>query len=162
MTRLHVKTLSLFLALAGVVFAIVSSLSMSAPTQAAFLNVFYQSTVNPTGGAPPYTLTLFSGQLPPGLTLNSTTGAITGTPQVPGSFSFVIQLQDQGGVPTGNSPADAARRRTGFAAASINSPTFTINVNSGVPGTPVPPSVWLAMLGLAFAGLYKWRSMRHA
>lgn len=45
---------------------------------------------NPTGGAPSsYTIT--SGSLPAGLSVNPTTGVITGTPTASGSFSVTIQ-----------------------------------------------------------------------
>ena len=40
----------------------------------------YRATVTATGGATPYTYTVTAGALPPGLTLNSSTGQITGTP----------------------------------------------------------------------------------
>lgn len=40
----------------------------------------YSYTPVTGGGASPFTYTLFSGKLPDGLTLNSSTGAITGTP----------------------------------------------------------------------------------
>ena len=40
----------------------------------------YSATLAATGGTTPYTWSLTSGTLPAGLTLNATTGAITGTP----------------------------------------------------------------------------------
>jgi hypothetical protein len=43
-----------------------------------------------------------SGSLPTGLSLNSSNGAITGTPSAPGTFSFVIRASNStGGVNTG-------------------------------------------------------------
>ena len=42
--------------------------------------VAYNSTLAATGGISPYTWSLTSGTLPAGLTLNASTGAITGTP----------------------------------------------------------------------------------
>jgi uncharacterized repeat protein (TIGR01451 family) len=42
-----------------------------------------------TGGVPPYTFSIV-GTLPPGLTLNPSTGAVTGTPTAPGSFSVEV------------------------------------------------------------------------
>ena len=44
------------------------------------LNVAYTSTLAAAGGNPPYTWSLQSGSLPAGLSLNASTGAITGTP----------------------------------------------------------------------------------
>jgi hypothetical protein len=54
-----------------------------------------------TGGTPPYTFSVATGTLPPGLTLNTSTGAVTGTPTAPGTFT--IQVTDANGlVSSGN------------------------------------------------------------
>ena len=61
----------------------------------------YAATMLATGGTPPYTWTLSTGALPTGLTLNSSTGAISGTPNVVGwSNLFGIQTQDATGATT--------------------------------------------------------------
>lgn len=59
----------------------------------------YSQTISATGGAPPYTFTVSSGALPPGLTLNATTGVISGTPTTAGQFSFTITATDANGCP---------------------------------------------------------------
>lgn len=48
-----------------------------------------------SGGTPPYTWSIPAGVLPPGLSLNSTTGALTGSPTVLGTFGFVLSVRDQ-------------------------------------------------------------------
>jgi hypothetical protein len=58
------------------------------------VTVAYSQPILYTGGVSPYTWSIFSGNLPDGLTLNSGTGQITGTPTVAGTFSFVIQVTD--------------------------------------------------------------------
>ena len=45
--------------------------------------VAYSATLAATGGVSPYTWSLTSGSLPAGLTLNASTGAVTGTPSAP-------------------------------------------------------------------------------
>src|SRR4051794_31735328 len=60
----------------------------------------YEVPLKATGGAPPYSWTLDpQSKLPPGLTL-SKSGLISGTPNMPGVFTFTIELRDEG-PPTG-------------------------------------------------------------
>jgi hypothetical protein len=54
----------------------------------------YSYLLRGTGGTTPYTWSLNSGTLPPGLLLNPTTGAITGIPTVTGSYDFVVKITD--------------------------------------------------------------------
>jgi hypothetical protein len=55
----------------------------------------YNQTLSESGGTSPYTWTIASGgSLPPGLSLNSSNGAITGTPTGGGSGQFTFQLTD--------------------------------------------------------------------
>ncbi len=61
----------------------------------------YSKTVAATGGSGSYKYSIISGALPAGLTLNSTTGAITGTPTWIGISTFTTQVTDSlGGVAT--------------------------------------------------------------
>lgn len=46
------------------------------------------------GGVAPYSFAVTGGSLPPGLSLNLTTGFVTGTPTSPGSYSFTITVTD--------------------------------------------------------------------
>jgi len=59
----------------------------------------YSKTITATGGTPPYTFTVSSGALPPGLSLNPTTGVISGTPTTAGTFNFTIIATDANGCP---------------------------------------------------------------
>src|SRR5579872_2844256 len=54
----------------------------------------YSATLTATGGTPPYTWSISSGQLPPGLTLAATSGEISGTPSEAISSSFTVQVAD--------------------------------------------------------------------
>ena len=81
------------------------------------VTVPYSDTLAAVGGTAPYTWSLASGSLPPGLVL-SPSGTITGTPTASGTFTFTIKATD--------------------ASAGTDSKSFTIVV-AGV-GTDVDPS----------------------
>jgi hypothetical protein len=57
-------------------------------------NSAYSSGVTASGGTAPYTYAVTVGALPAGLSLNASTGAITGTPTSPGYFAFTIRATD--------------------------------------------------------------------
>ena len=62
-------------------------------------NVGYSQTVHATGGVTPYIWSVASGALPAGLTLNGSTGVISGSPTKKGTSSFVVRVRDSQGVP---------------------------------------------------------------
>ncbi|HJQ25209.1 MAG TPA: putative Ig domain-containing protein [Blastocatellia bacterium] len=53
----------------------------------------YQPTAS--GGTPPYSWAITAGALPPGLTLNTATGAVSGTPTASGDYSITLAVRDQ-------------------------------------------------------------------
>lgn len=61
---------------------------------AAEVGAAYSASVAATGGTPPYTWAVIAGALPPGLSLNASTGAITGTPTSVGVSSATFQATD--------------------------------------------------------------------
>ncbi len=58
----------------------------------------YSQTVQSSGGTGAIAWTVVAGTLPTGLSLNSITGTISGTPTTPGSFTFTIQAADTTGA----------------------------------------------------------------
>jgi large repetitive protein len=60
----------------------------------------YAQTLAASGGAPPYSNWMVvpgSGALPAGLSLNASTGAISGTPTTSGTFAFSVTVKDSAG-----------------------------------------------------------------
>jgi Putative Ig domain len=73
------------------------------PLQTGFVNFPYNTAISTSGGVTPFTWSLVSGQLPPGLSLNTSTGQISGVPAcppggcsstTPTSYSFTLQVAD--------------------------------------------------------------------
>jgi hypothetical protein len=54
----------------------------------------YSAPLTATGGTPPYTWSIASGSLPAGLSLNASTGVISGTPTAAATSSFTVQATD--------------------------------------------------------------------
>ncbi|MBN9662525.1 MAG: putative Ig domain-containing protein [Acidobacteria bacterium] len=61
------------------------------------VGVPYSQALTASGGTAPYIFALFSGALPPGVTV-STTGVLSGTPTSSGSFVFTIRATDSQGA----------------------------------------------------------------
>ena len=59
----------------------------------------YGETLAATGGRSPYTWSLASGSLPPGLSLSTSKGVIWGTPTASGTYSFVVRVKDSATYP---------------------------------------------------------------
>lgn len=57
----------------------------------------YAHTFTASGGTPPYRWSVVSGSLPTGLTLNATSGILSGIPTATGTFSFGLQVEDFNG-----------------------------------------------------------------
>ena len=57
-------------------------------------NTAYSASLSASGGTPSYTWSIPVGSLPSGLSLNSGTGGISGTPTVVGTSNFTVQVTD--------------------------------------------------------------------
>ena len=82
----------------------------SAPLRAGEVGIPYSATPTESGGTGPFTWSVASGSLPTGLSLNASTGAVTGTPTVAGQPSFGLEVTDavSGTATQSESPTIAA------------------------------------------------------
>ena len=62
----------------------------TAPTSTATVGQAYSSSVAASGGSSGYTYSINSGSLPTGLSLNSSSGVISGTPTAAGASTFAV------------------------------------------------------------------------
>lgn len=64
------------------------------PPQGAIAGQAYTMPLTVTGGIMPYTYSIVSGELPPGLRLQQHKGNIIGTPTTPGTYHFTVAVTD--------------------------------------------------------------------
>lgn len=64
------------------------------PLSGGVVSQSYTATLQASGGTSPYTWSIASGSLPTGISLNSTTGVISGTPTATGTSSFTLRVTD--------------------------------------------------------------------
>jgi hypothetical protein len=124
------------------------------------VNKAYSTSIVTSGGVAPFTWTKTSGNFPPGLVFNTTSGQFTGTPTTAGVFQFTLQVVDSAIPPqTATTPAPLS--------ITVNSPPTLQITPSVLPGgsvaTPystsvqatggVPPYTWNVASGQLPAGL---------
>jgi uncharacterized repeat protein (TIGR01451 family) len=73
-------------------------ITTDAPLPGGTVDVAYETQLTAADGTPPYTWSAVADDLPPGLTLNETTGEIGGAPTAAGNFSFTVQVTDNAGA----------------------------------------------------------------
>jgi hypothetical protein len=104
------------------------------------VNTAYSATLAATGGIPPYSWSLASGTLPPGLSLNAATGAISGTPTAAASAtSLTFKVTDS--------------EKTAKSQTAPLSLTIAAAPSSGGGGGSVELITLLALSGLVFMRL---------
>jgi hypothetical protein len=139
-----------------------NNLKLPATIPAGTVDQSYNTVLAVGGGSSPYHFSVSSGALPPGVSLNPTTGTLSGTPTTPGTYSFEVMvtdspLPDRGsqtftmGIGKGGSKVQVALTPTSVTLLSNQNQQFTATV-SGTSNTAV---TWSAAAGSVNAsGLY--------
>ena len=133
-------------------------ITVAIPSPAAEVGVSYNSVASVRGGVAPYVFSLASGNLPPGTTLNSHIGAITGVPTAEGNYTFVLAVKDSSNSEHGSGTAQisvAASRpsstKKSIVAISPASSTIaslgTEQFTASITGTSDTAVVWFASAG---------------
>jgi large repetitive protein len=68
------------------------------------VGIDYTYQLQGAGGSPPYVWAVASGALPAGLSLNTTTGIISGKPTATGTFTFGVSLKDSANITVLSTP----------------------------------------------------------
>jgi hypothetical protein len=102
-------------------------LELSGTLPPAEVGVNFSSTLNVSGGTAPYTFSISWGELPPGLTLNTKTGTISGQATQTGTYNFGIHVTD---------PSDQAGGHA-FAITVTSAPSVIVTIT---PTTATVPS----------------------
>jgi hypothetical protein len=121
------------------------------------VNTTYSATLQATGGIPPITWSVASGTLPPGLTLDSNFGVISGTPTTVGTSTFTVQAVDT------SNPQQTAQATLSITRTVVPLKITTTSLPPGTTGSPysaslhssggTPPVTWSVSVGSLPAGL---------
>jgi hypothetical protein len=124
---------------------VAATFEITTPTlPAGIVGAVYSSTLSATGGATPYSWTVSTGVLPPGLNLTPS-GTLAGTPTTAGSYSFTIEATDS-----------AAPNRTASAAFTVQIlPPLTITTTN-LPDTTVGAIYSAALAATGGNTPYTW------
>jgi large repetitive protein len=111
-----------------VVGAAALTLNCSGLPGGAQVGAAYTGSCSAAGGTAPYTYSVSSGSLPGGLSLNASSGAVTGIPVAAGASPFTITVTD-----SSSTPLTAAQAATITVAAAAPALTVSCNLPTTLP-----------------------------
>lgn len=118
------------------------------------LTVAYSQTVAATGGTTPYTWSISAGALPTSLTINSSSGLISGTPTASGTFSFTVKVTDTNSLTATQALSIIIAAAPSITTASLGGGNVGTAYSQTVAATGgVTPYTWSISVGTLPAGL---------
>jgi hypothetical protein len=150
---------------AGAQNEIQHDLRLSGTFGAGAVHQSYDAVIAVSGGHSPYYFSVKTGALPPGISLNPTTGTVAGTPTTAGKFSFEVIVTDAPNLDEGSQKFDITVGSGGGAGGGVKisvSPTSatlfsnqTQQFTATVSGTSNTSVTWSATAGSVDSnGLY--------
>ena len=120
-------------------------------------NISYSAKIVVRGGYPPKTFSISSGSLPAGLTLNSSSGILSGTPIVSGTFNFTVSVIDSENSPSTVSHSYSLLLNSGsltILTSSINDATQYVTFSQTlVANSGYAPYIWSVYSGMLPTGM---------
>ena len=114
----------------------------------------YSQTLAASGGRAPYSWSITSGILPPGLTLDTSTGAITGTPTASGSATFTAQVKDSNNKTASGIIYVTINNPVSITTPALHDDYVGITYSTALSATGgTPPYTWIISEGSLPAGL---------
>jgi len=123
------------------------AVTCSAPLSGTVGTPYFWSTCTPSGGTAPYAWS-WSGTIPPGLSINSSTGVVSGTPTTAGSYPVTVTVNDSS-TPTRQT---ASQQFTII----INPSTLTVTCSAPLAGTVGTPYSWSTCTPSGGTAPYAW------
>ncbi|MGH9631068.1 MAG: putative Ig domain-containing protein, partial [Bryobacteraceae bacterium] len=114
----------------------------------------YSSTLAAAGGATPYSWSITAGALPAGITLNTSTGAVAGTPSAAGNSTYTARVQDSAGGSATRACSIAIASELQISTASLAEARVGAQYSQALAGTGgTPPYSWSTTAGSIPPGL---------
>jgi hypothetical protein len=131
------------------------NISVTANLVPAQLGSAYAAGIAVSGGRAPYHFSIVAGALPPGLSMSSASGTISGMPHSQGTYGFTVRVSDESGENQGQQALSIFVKSSGNTGVTVSVTPATATLTSGqsltfsavVTGNPNGMVTWTATGG---------------